>query len=131
MLEQRLQQPAEDHRVGDVGHVELVEADEPPAARDARRDDGERILLVFHLGERRMHVAHEEMEVHARLAANGDGREEAVHQEALAAPDAAPQVDAARDVRRREQLLQRRLPRGAKRVELVGQDLQAVERVRL
>jgi hypothetical protein len=36
LLEQRLQQPVQDHRVGDVGDVELVEADQP-VARAMRR----------------------------------------------------------------------------------------------
>ena len=43
---------------------------------------------------------------------SGSAREEAVHQEALAAPDAAPEVDAARDRRARDQLGERvRAPR--------------------
>ena len=76
VLEQRSQQPAENHRVGDVGHVKLVEADEAPAARDALRHDRERILLAFQPREILVDVAHERMEMDARLPADGDGREE-------------------------------------------------------
>jgi len=58
-----------------------------------------------------MHVTHEGMEMNARFAANRDRRVEAVHQEALAAPDAAPQIDAAGNLGRRKDALQRRLAR--------------------
>ena len=43
--EQRLQQPVQDHRVGDVGDVELVEADQPEAPRDAAAELVERVDL--------------------------------------------------------------------------------------
>ena len=46
----------------------------------------------------------------------------------FAAPDASPQVDAARNRWRREELLQRRAARGAERFELGGERLQALER---
>ncbi len=82
-------------------------------------------------GKLLVHVAHERVKVHARLAPDRDRREERVHQKALAATDAAPQVDAARHVGRQEQLLQRRLPRGAKRFELARELLEAIERCRL
>ena len=49
VLEERAQEAPEDHRVGDVGHVELVEADEAPPARDARGHGGERVGLVLQL----------------------------------------------------------------------------------
>src|SRR4030095_6505371 len=64
----------------------------------------------------------------ARLAANPHRHEESVHQEALAAPDAAPQVDAARNLWRHEDFRQRRLARGAEGFELGRQLLQSVER---
>ena len=113
MLEERRQQPAENHGVGDVGNVKLVETDEAPLARDPRRDRGERIRLLLQPGQILVDVAHERVEMDARLAPHAHRREKPVHQEALAAPDPAPQIDAARDVGRREQLRQRRLPRGA------------------
>ena len=128
MPEQRLQQPAEDHGVGDVGDVELVEADEAPPARDARGDGGERVGLLLQPGEVLVDVAHERVEMDARLAADRHGREEAVHQEALAAADAAPEVDAARDRGRREELRERRLPRGAEGPQRERELLQPVAR---
>jgi hypothetical protein len=54
-------------------------------------------------------------------------RKEAVHQETLAAPDAAPQVDAARHVRRGKQSGERRLPRRAEFRQLVAQPLQPLQ----
>jgi hypothetical protein len=93
-----------------------------------RGDGRERVLLVLQPREILVNVAHECVEVDARLALYRDGGEERVHQEALAAADAAPQIDAARNVGRREDLLERRLARGAKRLELGGELLQALER---
>ena len=106
--------------------VELVEADEAPALRDPRRDRRERVRLRCFSSARssctsRMN-AWKCTRVLRRIA---DGREEGVHQEALAATHAAPQVDAARHLRGREELLQRRLARGAERLELRRQRLAA------
>src|SRR5690606_8682058 len=49
---------------------------------------------------------HELMEMQAHLAVDGHGQVERIHQEALAAPDAAPQVDPARHGRAQKQLFQ-------------------------
>ena len=67
----------------------------------------ERVDRALQLGELAVHLAHELVEVQPRLALQRHGVEEAVHQEALAAPDAAVHVDAARDRRPRDQLGQR------------------------
>src|SRR5262245_21286611 len=107
--------------------MELVEADESPLARDASGDGGERIGLVLEARELLMHVANERVEVDARLALDPDGREERVHQEALAAADASPEVDAARNRRRRKQPLQRRAPRRTEGFEVGREPLQALE----
>ena len=128
MREQRRKQTAEDHRVGDVRDVELVEADEAMALCDPGRDKRKRILFVLECCKLLVHGAHEHVEMDACLAADGHRRKEAVHQEALAAPDATPHVHAARNVRRQEDFCQRRLARGAERFELRGKDFQPVER---
>ena len=105
VLEQRLEQPVQDHRVGDVGDVELVEADQPVAPRDAlRRARRAGSTVPFSSAQLAVHLAHELVEVQPRLALQRHRVEEAVHQEALAAPDAAVHVDAARDRRARDQL---------------------------
>ena len=98
---------------------------------DLCRDGRERIGLVLERRERGVHIAHEGVEVDPRLAPDCDRRVEAVHQQALAAPHAAPQVDAARDRRGGEEAPQRRLARGAERRELVGKHLQALQRADL
>jgi hypothetical protein len=108
--------------------VEFVEADEPPALGDPRGHRRQRIDFAFERIEVRVDVAHERMEVDTDLAPDRHRHEETVHQEALAAAHASPEVDAARHVRRVEQARQRRLPCGAKDREFVGQLLQPVER---
>ena len=127
-VEQRRQEPAQHHRVGDVGHVEFVEADEPPALGDARGHGRQRIDLALQRMQVRVHVAHERVEMDAHLAPDRHRREEAVHQEALAAPDAAPQVDAARHVGRGEQAGECRFPRRAEFRQFIAEPLQPLQR---
>lgn len=45
-LEQALEQPAENHGVGDVGDVEFVEAKKPRLLRNGGGGDGDRILAA-------------------------------------------------------------------------------------
>jgi hypothetical protein len=69
--EQRLQQPVQDHRVGDVGDVELVEADQPEAPRDAPPQLVQRVGRALELLQLAVHLAHELVEVQPRLALSG------------------------------------------------------------
>jgi hypothetical protein len=94
-----LQQPSQDHRVGDVVDVELVEADEPVALRDPPGDRVERVLAPLQALHLAVDVAHEVVEMDAALAHQWNRQIEAVHQEALAAPHRAPEVGAARQGR--------------------------------
>ena len=80
----------------------------------------------FSVREILVHVAHERVEMDARLAADGDRREEAVHEEALAAPDAAPQVDAARHVGGANSCFSVDWRAARKRLELVAEPLQPI-----
>src|SRR5581483_1493983 len=98
-LHRALEQPADDHRVGDVVDLHLVEADQAVALGDARRERVERILAALQLLQLPVHVAHEMVEVHPALAHERQRQEEAVHEKALAAADPAPEVDAARERR--------------------------------
>lgn len=107
VVEERHQQPMKNHRVGDVGHVELVEADELVALGNSQSKLVERIDRALQLAQLAVHLAHELVEVQARLAPQRHGVEEQVHQEALAPPDAAIHVDAARELRPVDELLQR------------------------
>src|SRR5436309_7889791 len=108
--------------------MELVEANEAPARRDALGDLCQRIGFMLEGRKLRVDVAHERVKMNARLAADADARAEAVHQERLAATDATPQVDALRNIRRREQPPQRRFARFTKRRELVCQLLETIQR---
>ena len=98
------QQPVQDHRVGDVGHVKLVEANQPVAARDAPSEFVQRVHRALEVLQFAVHFAHELVKVQPCLARQRHGLKKAVHQEALAAPHAAPHVDAARNRRAHEQL---------------------------
>ena len=103
-LEQRREQSAQDHRVGDVAHRELVEAEERGLARELGGDRGDRVLALDLAFLARLappmqagvHVGHEAVEMRAPLGADVDGVEEEVHQHRLAAPDRAVDVEAAR-----------------------------------
>src|SRR5882672_562018 len=125
------EQPAHDHRVGNVVDVHLVEADETVALGDALGERAERVLAALQLCELAVHVAHEVVEVHAALAHQRQAQVEAVHEEALAPADAAPEVDPAWQRRAHHQAPQRRgaprLVRGPFLVEL----LQALDRAQL
>jgi hypothetical protein len=58
----------QDHRVGDVRDVELVEADETVPPRGALREPGDRILFPLQRVELAVHLAHEVVKVHPALA---------------------------------------------------------------
>ena len=129
--EQRGQQPAKDHRVGDVGNVKFVEADQPVAAGDPRRHRRQRVFLARERLQLVVDAFHESMKVNAGLAPQRNGRIKGIHQEALAAADASPQVDAAWRQRRMEPASQQRQPRSAEFDQLVVQALQPVEGAQL
>ena len=99
-LEQTLEQPAEDHGVGNIGDVEFVEAEQPGLLRDGRGGKRDRILVAafarFRLLPERVdafvHVGHEFVEMNATLAHDRRCIEEQVHQHGLAAADVAIDV---------------------------------------
>ena len=99
--EQRFEQTREDHRVGDVGDEQFVEADDPAAGRQALRDELQRTRAAVDAGEFRMHAAHEMVEVAAHGGAlrhllasriRLERCDEKVHEQRLAATDAPPQI---------------------------------------
>jgi hypothetical protein len=121
----------QDHRVGDVGHVEFVEADQPETPGHALAQLVQRIDRALQLPQLAMDLPHELMEVQPRLALERDRVVEAVHQEALAAPHPAEHVHAAWHVRPVDQLLQ---GVGALSLELrplPGATLQRLDRTQL
>ncbi len=101
-FEEMLEQPPEDHRVGDVGHLHLIEAQEACFCRDAGGDMRDRIAvdLLARLADALVHVGHELMEMAALLGGEAHAGEEQVHQHRLAAADVAVDVEPARRRRR-------------------------------
>ena len=97
-IEQRVEQPAQNHRIGDIVDLELIEAKQSRFGRDLfrkRRDwignVGMRPLVGMKL---RMDVLHEAVEMNPPLAGHLCGLEEQVHQHGLAATDIADEVEA-------------------------------------
>ncbi len=97
MLDQRGEQPRQDHRVGRIGDDHLVEGEQPRLVGQRGGDRGDRIALLAAAldAEALMHLLHEGVEMDATLAGPFDAGEEHVHQHRLAAPDATPEIDAA------------------------------------
>ena len=71
--EHRVEQAMQDHRVGHVCDVELVEADQAEAPRDALAELIQRVDGALELLQLAVHLAHELMEVQARLARQRHG----------------------------------------------------------
>lgn len=126
-IEERIEQTAEDHRVGDVRDVELVEAQQAGVGGDAIRHLLQRIGRVVELAQVVLHLLHEGVEVHPALAPIRHRVVEAIHQEALAPPHAAPEVNAARHLGLVQELLEPTpLARDLEADELGVQTLQAL-----
>ena len=98
------EQPSQDHRIGDVGDVEFVEAQKPGLVEDRRGGERDHIA-VGDLAARDilaiavdplMHLGHEFVEVRAALVHDRAVLEEQIHQHGLAAADFAVNVEAAR-----------------------------------
>src|SRR3546814_3910068 len=95
-FEQAKQQAVQDHGVGHIRNMKLVEADQAIALGDTRGDDIERIGLTLDPIEFAMNTAHEFVKVNAGLAAHGHRQVERIHQKAFPATHPAPHVYAAR-----------------------------------
>ena len=112
LLEQPREQPPEDHRIGDVGDVEFVEADQPGFLGQRVGDVADRIgirdpaglHLLAHGVEPLVHVGHELVEMRAAFASYRARREEQIHQHGLAAADVAMNVETADRTRLRRAL---------------------------
>ena len=128
MLEERVQQALQDHCIGDVRDVELVEADDGVALGSAAGHLVERVGHGLEGAQLLVHGPHEFVEMQAGLAGRGQGLEEAVHQEALAASHAAIHPDAARRyLAARHQPLQQAAGAVVEVGQLVGQLLQSFD----
>ena len=94
VLEQLFHQRAEDHRVGDIGHEELIETNHPGFVGEALGDDGQRVFLAAEGLHLFVHALHEAVEVSADLFLERQRFEEGVDQVSLAATYAAPEIQA-------------------------------------
>ncbi|KAF1068904.1 MAG: hypothetical protein GAK45_01234 [Pseudomonas citronellolis] len=94
ILEQLVEQGGKNHRVGNVGDEELVEADHPGLVGETLADDGQWVLLALEGLHFLVHTLHEAVEVRPHLLLEGQCVEEGVHQIGLAAPYPAPEVQA-------------------------------------
>ncbi|KPW30930.1 PAS protein [Pseudomonas syringae pv. apii] len=95
LLEHHLQQAAEDHRITDVGHEQLVETHHPHVPRQLFGDHGQRLGRAHQFEHALVDPAHEVMKM-LTPCRHIEAFEKTVHQPGLAAPDRAPQVHALR-----------------------------------
>ena len=102
-FEQFREQPAENHRIGNVGDVKLVEAQQPRLVEDRLGGEPDHVG-VADLAARDIlpvavdplvHLGHEFVEMGAALVRHLALLEEQVHQHGLAAPDLAMDVEPA------------------------------------
>ncbi len=94
VLEQFFHQGAENHRVGDVGNEELIEADHPGLGSETLGDEGQRVLLAAQGLHFLVHPLHEAVEVRTGLFLERQGFEEGIDQIGLATAHATPEVQA-------------------------------------
>ena len=82
VLEQRLEQPPDNHRVGNVGDVHFIEAQHGCLVGDGGRDLGNGIarMRLAGLGDAVVHLGHELVKMRAALVAVGGCLEEQIHQ---------------------------------------------------
>ena len=103
-FEQLREQPPQDHRVGNVGDVKLVEAQQPCVVEDRLCGKSDHVGIdefaardaLAKTVDTLMHVGHELVEMGTALVHDRAVLEEQVHQHGLAAPDLAVNVEAAR-----------------------------------
>ena len=94
-LEQRAKQPLDDHRIGDVVDLELVEAQQRRLGGEIGRDLGDGLVGVGAalMLDALMHIEHEGVEMDPPLLVERGRGEEQIHQHRFAAPDRSPQID--------------------------------------
>ena len=95
---------AQDHRVGNIGDVKFVEAEQPGLVENRRRGQRDHIAvsdfaardLLAKAVDALVHLGHEFVEMGAALVLDLALLEEQIHQHGLAAPDFAVNIKAAR-----------------------------------
>src|SRR5580704_14164333 len=94
--EQALQEPGENHCVANVGDEELIEAENARTLCDVRGREIQRIGASFDERQLGVDSPHEAIEVLALAGHRSERGVEGVHQQRLAAADAAPQIQTPR-----------------------------------
>ena len=95
----------QNHRIGDIGDMELVKTDQPVLLRHAFAQSIQWVNRALKCRQLPMHFPHKFMKVQTRLALERHCAKKAVHQKAFAATDAAVQVNTAWDFRSVQQFL--------------------------
>ncbi|RUP47336.1 hypothetical protein BC936DRAFT_145844 [Jimgerdemannia flammicorona] len=102
-FKERGEEAAEDHGVRNVGHLELVKAENVGVAGKLLSDLRDRVEVAVGCDleevRTRVYVQHEGVEVNAALAVDGEGVEEEVHDHGFARADVAEDVERFRDGR--------------------------------
>jgi hypothetical protein len=124
--EECFEQATEDHRIGDVGDVKFVKTEQPHFAGQPFGHLQEGIALALEFVQLAMDAMHEGVKVDTPFATVGHRVKEAVHQEALAAPDAAPEINATRHCRRSENAPQGTATPDLEREQIVVKALQTL-----
>ncbi|MNI48162.1 hypothetical protein D3C73_1027160 [compost metagenome] len=92
-LEQRLEQPRDQHRIADVVDVKLVETQHPAIAQQLIQRGRQRIRLLAMAEHALVQAGEKTVEVQALLLGKGDRLEKTVEQPAFATPDSSVEVE--------------------------------------
>ncbi len=94
-LEELLEQPADDHRIGNIGDLKLVEAKQRGIAGNGLGDRRDRVAVdqLAVVEDTLVHLEHEGMEVHPPLLRDRCRREEQIHQHRFAATDGTEEIE--------------------------------------
>ena len=131
MTEKAVQQALENHGIGHIRDMKLIETDQAIPRGKPAGDLIERITHLPEITQFAMHAAHELMKVHPGLAHHRYGFVEHIHEQALAASDTAIHPDAAWHRRAIEQLAQQSGPPALEFDQIIVKPLQPFDRSQL
>ena len=99
-IEQLFEQTPDDHRIGDIGDLHLVERQQAQAFADTlcHRGDGIRRFARARLFQPLMHLLHERVKMDTPLSRDGQGFHEHVHQHGFPSPHTAPEIQPLRHI---------------------------------
>src|SRR5690606_14433573 len=94
LIYQHFDQAAKEHGVANVMHMEFIEAQQTGAPSQLASSQDQRIGLTSISADKGLQFGQERVEMHPTLFGQRRGGEQRVHDEAFAARDATPQVNA-------------------------------------